>query len=173
MTKIAFSSDEELNLGYLYDIGISHAKRGNPRDAIFYFDKVLSVEPEHMNALAYKGNALGKLGKYDEAITCYDKVLKNNPNHQTVLINKGLALHYLKKYDQAISFYDKILEKDPQNANTLYHKSCSKALQKNSEEALSILEQAIMINSDYGIKAAGDIDFVSLRSDQRFKALTS
>jgi len=44
---------------------------------------------------------------------------------------------------------------------------------KNSEDALIILEQAIMIDSEYGIKAAGDIDFESLRSDQRFKALTS
>jgi tetratricopeptide (TPR) repeat protein len=173
MTKIAFSSDEELNLEYLYNIGVSHAKRRNPRDAIFYFDKVLSVEPEHVNALIYKGNALGKLGKYDDSITCYDKVLKSNPNHQIALINKGLALHYLKNYDQAISFYDKILEKDPQNASVLYHKSCSKALQKNSEDALIILEQAIMIDSEYGIKAAGDLDFESLRSDQRFKALTS
>src|SRR5207237_9500413 len=95
--KIRFSSDEELNLEYLYNIGLSHAKRGNPRDAIFYFDKVLSVEPEHTNALVYKGNALGKLGKYDDSITCYDKVLKSNPNHQIALINKGLALHYLKK----------------------------------------------------------------------------
>src|SRR5438309_2188247 len=139
----------------------------------YFILTVLSVEPEHMNALVYKGNALGKLGKYGESITCYDKVLKNNPNHQMALINKGLALHYLKKYDQAILFYDKILEKDPQNASALYHKSCSKALQNNSEEALTILEQAIMIDSEYGIKASGDLDFESLRSDQRFKALTS
>ena len=173
MTKIAFSSDEELNLEYLYNIGVSHVNRGNPRDAIFYFDKVLSVEPEHMNALVYKGNALGKLGKYDDSIICYDKVLKSNPKHQIALINKGLALHYLKKYDQAISFYDKILEKDPQNASVLYHKSCSKSLQGNLEDALTLLEQAIMLDSEYGIKAAGDLDFENLCKDQRFKALTT
>jgi tetratricopeptide (TPR) repeat protein len=171
--KITFSSDEELDLEYLYNIGLSHAKRGNVRDAMFYFDKVLSVEPEHVNALAYKGNVLGKLGKYNDAITCYNKVLKINPNHQVALINKGLALHYLKKYDEAITCYDKILEKDPLNANVLYHKSCSKSLQKNSEEALTLLEQAVMIDSEYGIKAARDLDFESLRADQRFKSLTS
>lgn len=171
--KIKFSSDEELNLEYLYNIGLSHVKRGNTRDAIFYFDKVLSVEPEHANALVYKGNVLGKLGKYNDAITCYDKVLKLHPNHQIALINKGLALHYLKKYDQAVLIYDKILEKDPQSANTLYHKSCSKSLQGNPEEALTLLEQAIMIDSEYGMKAASDLDFESLRTDQRFKALTS
>lgn len=171
--RIRLPTEEDLNLEYLYNIGFSHAKRGNPRDAIFYFDKVLSVEPEHVNALVYKGNALGKLGKYNDAITCYDKVLKIHPNHQITLINKGLALHYLKKYEQAVSLYDIILEKDPQNANVLYHKSCSKSLQGNSEEALILLEQAIMIDSEFGKKAAGDPDFESLRADQRFKALTS
>src|SRR5947209_11524038 len=113
--KIRFLSEEELNLEYLYNIGLSHAKRGNPRDAIFYFDKVLSVEPEHVNAQAHKGNALGKLGKYNDAVMCYDKVLKINPNHQIALINKGLALHYLKKYNEAILCYNKILKSDPQN----------------------------------------------------------
>lgn len=171
--KIRLSSDEELNLEFLYDIGLSHAKRGNPRDAIFYFDKVLSVEPEHTNALVHKGNALGKLGKYNDAITCYDKVLKNHPEHQIALINKGLAFHYLKKYDLAISFYDKILESDPQNANVLYHKSCSKSLQGKSEDSLMLLEKAIMLDSEYGIKAAGDLDFENLRKDKRFKALTT
>ena len=171
--KIKFSSDEELNLEYMYNIGLSHAKRGNTRDAIFYFDKVLSVEPQHTNALLYKGNALGKLGKYNDTISCYDMVLKINLDHHMTLINKGLALHYLKKYDKAVSFYDKILEKDPQNANVLYHKSCSKSLLKNSEEALTLLEQAIMIESEYGKRAAGDLDFESLHEDKRFKALTS
>ena len=60
---INFSSDDEdANLEYLYNIGISHEKRGNPRDAIFYFDKVLDIEPYHINALAHKVDALGKLG---------------------------------------------------------------------------------------------------------------
>jgi tetratricopeptide (TPR) repeat protein len=171
--RIRLPSDEELNLEYFYNTGFAHAKRGNPRDAIFYFDKVLSVEPEHANALVYKGNALGKLGKYEDAITCYDKVLKIHPNHQMALINKGLALHYLKKYEQAVSFYDKILEKDPQNANVLYHKACSKSAQGNSEESLILLEQAVMIDSEFGRKAACDPDFERLRADQRFKALTS
>ncbi len=171
--KITFPSDEEIHLENLYNIGLSHAKRGNTRDAILYFDKVLLVEPEHTNALVHKGNALGKLGKYNDAISCYDKVLKIHPDHQIVLINKGLALHYLKKYEHAISYYDKILEKDPQNANALYHKSCSKSLQGKPEEALNLLEQAIMIDSKYGIKASTDLDFENLRGDQRFKALTS
>ena len=171
---INFSSDDEdANIEYLYNIGLSHAKRGNPRDAIFYFDKVLQVEPSHTNALANMGNALGKLGKYDQAITCYDKILKNNPEHVTSILNKGLALHYLGRYDQAVTYYDKILSKTPENASVLYHKACTKALQKDIEQSLSLLEKAILVDGQYAEKASKDKDFDLLYNDPRFKSLTA
>jgi len=171
---INFSSDDEdVNLEYLYNIGLSHAKRGNPRDAIFYFDKVLDVEPNHVNALANKGNALGKLGKYDQAITCYDVILKDQPEHMTSLLNKGLALHYLGRYSQAITCYDKILEQSPDNASVLYHKACTKSLQKETDQSLELLEKAILIDGEFAKKASMDKDFDSLHDDSRFKSLTA
>ncbi|MGI0061522.1 MAG: tetratricopeptide repeat protein [Nitrosotalea sp.] len=169
---INFSSDDEdANLEYLYNIGLSHVKRGNPRDAIFYFDKVLDVEPNHFDALTNKGNALGKLGKYDQAITCYDTILKDKPEHTICLINKGLALHYLKRYDQAITCYNKILTLVPDNPSVLYHKACTRCLQNEIEESLVLLEKAILLDSEYAQKASMDKDFSSLSDDSRFKAL--
>jgi tetratricopeptide (TPR) repeat protein len=165
------SDDEDINLEYLYNIGVSHAKRGNLRDAIFYFNKVLEVEPEHINALVSKGNVLGKLGKYGDAITCYDIVLKIKPDHITCLLNKGRALHYLGIYESASSCYDKILEQQPEHASTLYHKACTKSLQKNIEHALVFLEKSIVLDSKYAKKASQDKDFDILQNDSRFKAL--
>ena len=171
---IKFSSDDdEINLEHFYNIGLSHAKHGKPRDAIFYFDKVLSVEPNHINSLVNKGNALGKLGKFDAAIISYDSVLKIKPNHIICLLNKGLALHYLARYDDAISCYDKILSQEPSNANALYHKACTKSLQRDFSTTLELLEQAIRIDSQFAIKAYGDKDFDSIRDDTRFKSLTA
>ncbi|NHH97217.1 hypothetical protein DYY66_0852 [Candidatus Nitrosotalea sp. FS] len=171
---INFSSDDEdVNLEYLYNIGLSHAKRGNPRDAIFYFDKVLDVEPTHVNALVNKGNALGKLGKYDQAITCYDVILKENSEHMTCLLNKGLALHYLGRYSQAITCYDKILEKTPDSASVLYHKACTKSLQKDTDQSLALLEKAILLDGEFAKKASMDKDFDILHDDPRFKSLTA
>lgn len=170
---IDFSDDEDANLEYLYNIGLSHAKRGNPRDAIFYFDKVLDVEPDHANALAHKGNALGKLGKYDQSITCYDAVLKINQDHLTCLLNKGLALHYLGRHIEAITCYNKILEQTPNNASALYHKACTMSLQKDTEEALALLEKAIIIDPEFAIKASQDQDFKILCDEPKFRALVT
>ncbi len=174
MKGIRFSSDdEEISLDYLYNIGLNHAKRGKPKDAIFYFDKVLKVEPTHVNALINKGNALGKMGKYDEAVSVYDTVLKKTPNHVLCLLNKGLALHYLSRYDEAVACYDKIPPPQADDPNVLYHKACSKALQKNITESLELLERAILLDSQYAVKASTDKDFDALRDDYRFKALVA
>jgi tetratricopeptide (TPR) repeat protein len=171
---INFSTEEEYSdLEYLYHIGVSHAKRGNTRDAIFYFDKVLEVEPIHIKTLTNKGNALGKLGKYSLAIACYDKVLKYKPDHTTCLLNKGLALHYLKRYEQASSCYNKILSYEPNNANTLYHLACTKSLQNDLTLALEYLEKAILVDGEYSTKAVKDQDFTNLYNNSRFKSLIS
>ncbi|HJT10819.1 MAG TPA: tetratricopeptide repeat protein [Candidatus Nitrosotalea sp.] len=174
MSGIHFSSDdEEISLDYIYNIGLGHAKRGKPKDAIFYFDKVLMVEPNHVNALLNKGNALGKLGKYEDAITVYDRLLKKNPSHPVCLLNKGLALHYLQKYDKAIACYDKIPPPQSENPSVLYHKACSKALQKNIIDSLELLERAIVLDPEYANKASKDKDFDIFRNDDRFKALVT
>ena len=171
---INFSEDDaDANLEYLYSIGATHEKRGSPRDAIFYFDKVLEVEPEHINALAHKGNALGKLGKYDMAIGCYDIVLKIKPDYTVCILNKGLALHYLGRFDQALSCYDKILQKTPDDPSVLYHKACTKSLQNDTDQALELLEKAILLDSKYASKASQDKDFDVLRNNSKFKALTA
>ena len=165
--------DEDANIEYLYNIGLAHEKRNSVRDAMFYFDKVLEVEPEHVNALAHKGNGLGKLGKYDQAISCYDMVLRIKPDYATCILNKGLALHYLGRFDQAISCYDKILEKTPENPSVLYHKACTKSLQNDTGQALALLEKAILLDSEYAVKASQDKDFDTLRDNTKFKALTA
>ena len=111
LSSIRFSSDndEETVLEHLYKIGLFHAKHGKPRDAIYYFDKVLKVMPTHEGSLVNKGNALGKLGRYEEAILTYDSILRERPDHIISLLNKVLALQYNQRYDEAISNYDKVL----------------------------------------------------------------
>lgn len=170
--KISFSSDDEVeSTETLLKKGIAFRMTGSPRHSILYFDKILKIEPHHIEALINKGNALGKLGKYHDAIICYDEVLKVNPKHTLALINKGLSFHYLRQYDDAILCYDEILEVDPQHANTLYHKACTKALQNNAGEAVNLLEKAICKDPTFRAKAKHDLDFINMKEGSQFKKL--
>src|SRR6267143_798997 len=101
ITKFS-SNDDEVNLEYLFNIGLSHAKRGKPRDAIFYFDKVLSVEPYHVNALVNKGHAFHYLKKYEEAISCYNTILSQNPENANALYHKACTKSLQRNIDGAL-----------------------------------------------------------------------
>ena len=155
----------------LFNKGVILRKTGNPRESILYFNKVLAINPDHLDALLNKGHALGRIGRYNDAIVCYDSILKIEPTNVLGLINTGLCYHYLRDYEKAISYYDKILDTYPFHANTLYHKSCSKALQGKFNESLGMLEKAIKLDLTFRVKARGDLDFDKIRNEEKFMEL--
>ena len=165
---------EELKgIDELFNNGMILRKTGNPKESILYFNKVLEINPDHLDALLNKGHAFGKIGRYYDAIICYDRVLKIESNNILGLINTGLCYHYLRDYEKAISFYDKILQTYPQHANALYHKACSKALQNKFDESIDMLELAIKQDLTFRIKAKGDLDFDKMRDNERFIKLVA
>ena len=114
----------------------------NYEDAILSYDKVLAIDPNQIEALAKKGDALAKLGKIKEAIPYIfkvididsrfadeqgnlylDKFLELDPNNLELLYQKAKStMIFFDKLDEAISYLDKILEIQPNHANALYGK---------------------------------------------------
>ena len=62
--------------------------QGNYTEAIKYFDKVLSMEPSNIDAIFYKGAALGSSGNTSEAIPFINKSIMLTDNALTVSIPK-------------------------------------------------------------------------------------
>ncbi len=50
--------------------------------AITLCDKIIGVEPNHVEAYNVKGYASYKLNRFDVAIACYEKVLELDPTHE-------------------------------------------------------------------------------------------
>jgi tetratricopeptide (TPR) repeat protein len=58
---------------------------------------VLAIYPNHMEALANKGLALGNLGRYQEAIEYFDQAIAIIPDATETLNNKANALTELQQ----------------------------------------------------------------------------
>ncbi len=71
----------------LFNRGFALGELEKNEEAVVCYDKVLKINPNHMNALSNKGVALGFLDKYEEAVACYDKALEINPNNSNVIAN--------------------------------------------------------------------------------------
>lgn len=84
-------------------------------DAITFFDKELTDDPNNVQSLTNKGAALAKLGHFEEAILYYDNALEINPTYVPALNNKANALSQLWKFDEAIEIYNIAKNLEPTN----------------------------------------------------------
>lgn len=144
---------------------------GNPKEAIKYFDKILEISPNHIDALIKKGNILGKIGRYHKAIECYDIVLLQDKISILALVNKGLAHHYIEEYDNAIQCYDMVLKINPKSTTALYNKSSSLVKLGRINEGLEILRSVIKMDFSFKAKAKFDVDFTNIQKNNEFKKI--
>ena len=146
---------------------------GNPKEALFFYEKILDQNPHHLEALLKKGNIFGKFGKFADAIICYDGVILQEKENILALLNKGLCYHKIEQYDFAIECFDVVLKIKPENKTALYNKSSSIIKSGKLKEGLVILSQLIKLDSSYKIQAKCDIDFVDIKLLNEFKEVTS
>ena len=156
----------------LLDEGQSLLNLGNPKEAGIVYDKILSQEPNNIEALLKKGHILGKLARYQQAIIHYDKVLSQDNQNLLAWINKGLAHHFEKEYQIALDCYDKVLESKPNNTTTLYNKASTLVKMQNIKEGLIVLEKAIKLDFSIKAKAKQDLDFQEIKKLNEFKGIT-
>ena len=64
--------------------------RGDYKKADIFFERVLEIEPNHIDALNGKGTSLYRLADYDKAKKCFDKVLKMDPKNIVAFDNREM-----------------------------------------------------------------------------------
>jgi len=79
--------------------------------ALYYFNKILGVDPVNHRAMYGKANMLDILGRAEEAIECVSSYLKHKPSDAYVWILKGDLLHiHHNDYEGAIDCYNQALK---------------------------------------------------------------
>jgi len=124
-------------------------KQGKFQDAIECFDRVIEMDPTHVEAWKEKGICLKEMGRYEEALQCFNRALELKGGVAATYYVKGETLEKLGKengdfslYEQAIACFDKVLETEHENVNAWnYRGVCLKELGKY-EEARRSFEKA-------------------------------
>jgi len=130
--------------------------QANYSGAIGYFDKILSIDPNNVNAIFFKGAALSSLGESNQAIPLInkaiilsDKLLAKDPNNINLLTIKGRALNRLQNYTEAIKFFDKALAMDPNYKYALANKGLALDRLGNYTEAIVYFDKALEIDPNF------------------------
>jgi tetratricopeptide (TPR) repeat protein len=131
-----------------YDLGVTHAKRGENDNAIAAFNKAVKLDNDFPEALNNLGVALTELGKYDEAIASYEKALSKRPDYAAALYNLADALLEKKRFDEAIKNYQKALKLEPKDPDILFNLGV--AYHKNNQfpEAIESYNKALEFTPD-------------------------
>jgi tetratricopeptide (TPR) repeat protein len=99
--------------GLLYAKGAALVKAGEHEEALRCFERVTSLDPEHIKGWDAKAKTLSRLGKFALALPCFSKLVELDPQDETVWYGKGEMLSKLGRYREAIDCYNYAIELNP------------------------------------------------------------
>ena len=95
-------------------LGNIHLMKREYEKAKTYYEKALSLNPNHANLQAAYGGLLIYLGKPREAIVHHKKAMRMSPFYPAwYLFRLGLAYHLADQYEEAIETLKKGIEREP------------------------------------------------------------
>jgi Tfp pilus assembly protein PilF len=130
----------------LHATAITSFQMGKPHEAIALLDRVIALNPNHVDAHIDRGNILIHLQQYAAALVSYDNALAIKPNYAEVYCNRGEALHRLRRYDEAIDNYKKTISLNPNYAGAYNNMGAAFGELKQYHNALENYDKAIAIN---------------------------
>lgn len=93
------------------------AKRGDAETALYYWNKLLGLNPGHLVALMEKGALLRQLGRSAEAVGCYEMARGLSPENPVVRNNLAVALADSGRQPEALAEFRHVLRLQPDNIN--------------------------------------------------------
>lgn len=82
-------------------------------DALEYYEKILAVDPDAIEARVSQAVMLILLKRPEEALQCCDRALSLNPDYARAWLFRGVALHRLNRYRESYVCYQRALAEVP------------------------------------------------------------
>lgn len=99
----------------LFKEGEKAYQRGEHAQAITYFDQVIALDGEHLNAYLQRGFCHTLLKDYSKAVKDFTAVIARKPDHQWAYTSRGGAYNKLGEHAQAIQDFDMAISLDAKN----------------------------------------------------------
>lgn len=128
--KSAATSDDHLRVAETEVLG------GNLKDALLYYDIIISKDKYNDNVYLSRARVQEKLGKHYDSINDYTTVLRLNPAQRVVYKERGLIYVKTKAYRKGLMDLDIAIQDEPQNAKLYYFRALAKDATGHHDEAL-------------------------------------
>ena len=143
------NKSENLTIKEIFNLAVENQKKNNFKEALNFYNQVLEMDPNNLNARINLGAVFKGLGDNKKAKICYEKIIEITPNYINAHINLGNIFKDLDEYQKAKNCYEKAIEIDP--SNTKAHNNLGNIFKdlKKYEEAIDCYEKAIEIDPNF------------------------
>ncbi len=93
------ADNETIDSDQLFKSGRNLFSEGKHTEAIKYFTKVISINPDKIEAYSYRGACYAQTKEYSNAIIDYSEILKIDPNNYVAYLNRGSVYLVTKDYN--------------------------------------------------------------------------
>jgi tetratricopeptide (TPR) repeat protein len=139
--------------------------------SIYYYRKVIGINPNHASAYQQIGAAYLIQEKNDSAFVYYRKAVDLDPKSSNANLNLGILYHNLRQYDTAIVYIQNAIRINPRNSKAYFDLACSYALTNKPEQAVLYLRQAFERGYRSYEALLTDPDLAGLKNYKEFQAL--
>ncbi len=138
-----------------YNRALAYSDIGQHIQAIEDFDRVIGLEPAHVEAFNYRGVTYFSRGHYDRAIQDYDQAIRLKPDYADAFNNRGFAWFTKGELSRAIRDYDQAIKLVPRWAMALDNRGLANLKAGRFDAAiadygLSMLEEPLSAVAYYG-----------------------
>jgi lipopolysaccharide biosynthesis regulator YciM len=117
--KVQREQKKRSKIQELYTKGLNALLANRGPEAITFFQRVLNLDPNHVDTLLRMGISQLRQKNVQEAIRLHLKAWNLENNNQEVMFSLSADYEDAKRFDEAIKMYREILRKDPSNITTL------------------------------------------------------
>ena len=131
--------------------GLELCHAGRFREAREQFDKVVSIDPEHVSGYYYRAICHTELNNHLAAIEDYGKDLVLRPNLANAYYGRGHSLLKLGNHIEAVDDFDKALdieisiEFEAEDAEAYYRRAIESYEERDCRKSLTDLDRAVII----------------------------
>ncbi|MEP6670072.1 MAG: tetratricopeptide repeat protein [Chthoniobacter sp.] len=129
-----------------FELAFQHHQAGRLADAEALYRQVLTVQPNHADALHFLGVIAHQAGRPDLAVDLIRQAIALNPNNPGAQCNFGAALAAQGKADDAIAAFRRALQLKPDYPDAHNNLGTALAGQGRPDDAIAAYRQAIQFN---------------------------
>ncbi|MBV9556828.1 MAG: tetratricopeptide repeat protein [Pseudolabrys sp.] len=137
------------NVPQLLEQALTYHHAGRLAEADRLYGAILSVRPEHFDALQMRGLIRLASGDLAEALRLIAGALKLRPKSPQVLLNYGIVLEALKRHEEALEHFNLALKHKKKYAEALNNRGAVLLSLGRDKEALEDFEAATAAKPDY------------------------